>query len=148
MVNEAAAIVHFVTMDGGMHDRFPTISRRRLAAAVLLAFLFKAMIPAGYMPVAVGAAGMPAMTLCISGLPPGVIKTLALDDADPSAEPQPLHCVFASLAGQAALPHAALAALPHFFYAMHPQPAWPSSFDFPSLVRGPPLGARAPPVYS
>ncbi len=130
-----------------MNYRFSTISWRRLAAAVLLAFLFKAMIPAGYMPVAAGPAGAPAMTLCISGLPAGVIKTLALNHADPSAEPQPLHCVFASLAGQAALPHAAMAALAQLFYAMHPQPAWPSSFDFPALVRGPPLGARAPPVY-
>jgi len=129
-----------------MHNGFSTIGWRRLAAAVLLAFLFKAVIPAGYMPVAGGASGLPAMTLCVSGLPAGVVKTLALDRADVSAEPQALHCAFASLAGQSALLHTAMATLQGVLHAIHPQPSWPLRADFPSLVRGPPLGARAPPV--
>ncbi|MEB2401329.1 MAG: hypothetical protein OZ927_17475 [Alcaligenaceae bacterium] len=116
--------------------------------ALLLAFLLRALVPAGYMPVflfAGHAAPALTVTLCVKGLPGSVIETLALDTQHGHAEPQDLDCAFGSAVGHAYTPPPAAAAflLPDLV-SEAPPPA-PAGEAGSRRTPGPPLGSRAPP---
>lgn len=118
-----------------------------LSGVLLLVFLLRALIPAGYMPTP-ARAGALAMTLCITGLPASVMKTLALDPAGATSEPQALECAFAAAVSQAALLLAALAVAIAMFMVLRPAAFLWERLIAARLVRGPPLGSRAPPVVA
>lgn len=117
-----------------------------LTRLILLAFLLRALIPAGYMPGnGQGAAGM---TLCASGLPTAVVQALSLDTSGAHDEHHVLPCAFGVSASQVALLMGALALLVMLALAHWVTP-WRAIYHvFVHAVHGPPVGSRAPPIAS
>lgn len=126
--------------------RFCSTSQRGFLAVFLLVFMVRAMIPAGYMPVAQHErfSGF-ALSLCITGLSPAAIQTLSLDDGAALTEHPEHSCVFGSVLGSGGPPTEpqdlqwpmAMVAVAVAMPQVAALPAW--------VVRGPPLGSRAPP---
>ncbi|NYT79915.1 hypothetical protein H0A70_00145 [Alcaligenaceae bacterium] len=115
--------------------------------ALLLVFLLRALVPAGYMPVLLFAGHSPALTvtLCVKGLPDRVIETLSLDTHHGHAEPQELDCAFGSAIGHAYTPPpAAIPPLPPAVASALLAVDLTASAE-PRRMPGPPLGSRAPP---
>lgn len=112
---------------------------------LLLAFMLRAMIAAGYMP-ASAAPGDLGMTMCIHGLSAGTLKVLALHDTPISAEPRALDCAFGAVVVQPVLPVFAGLALAAVLTDVH-QALWRAMAPaFTQPWQGPPLGARGPPL--
>lgn len=117
---------------------------RAFSGVLLLVFLLRAVIPSGYMPAqANGQADILGMTFCIAGLPASVNAISRKPDTPPGA-PMP-NCVFSATASQAVLPLAAPALMPAVFYLVHAIFIMPAALAPAHVVRGPPLGSRAPP---
>lgn len=116
-----------------------------LARLILLAFLLRALIPAGYMPG--HGQGAPGMTLCVSGLPATVIQALSLDASDAHDEPPMLLCAFGASVGHLAMLVGALA-LVVMLLLTHWATSWRVMAQLcVQAVRGPPVGSRAPPIW-
>lgn len=117
---------------------------------LLIAVLFRALIPQGYMPdVSAGADGLIKFVIC-SGSGIGG-KVVSLDgDGKPAGGDQPSHigepCVFAASL-HVALPILASADVPkpEFVAIASPQHA---EAVLPPVRAGPQLGSRGPPLYS
>lgn len=117
---------------------------RAFSGVLLLVFLLRAVIPSGFMPAqANGQAGILGMTFCIAGLPASV-NAISRNPDTPSGTPMPT-CVFSATASQAVLPHAPPALTPAVFYLVHAIFIMPAALVPAHVVRGPPLGSRAPP---
>lgn len=114
------------------------------ARLILLAFLLRALIPAGYMPGhGQGALGM---TLCVSGLPTTVIQALSLDTSGAHDEPPMLLCAFGASVSPLAMLMGALVLMVMLVLAQWIVP-WRAVVQFcVQAVRGPPVGSRAPPI--
>lgn len=120
---------------------------RTFSLVLGLVFLFRAMIPIGYMPDAKsGASSVFSLSLCITGLSAATVHALALDTGSPQTEPPVLHCAF-TLANSDPPP------LPALINYLHLLPVvglarfvQPDSARMSWLISGPPLGARAPPA--
>lgn len=112
--------------------------------------LFKALIPAGYMPDAQAAReGKLLLSICLPG-GQAIAMPLVLESEGTAATPDegaPLQeCPFVLAATQAVLPELAVtAAHTPATRATAPRPAYRSLPPLPAL--GPPLGSRAPPTY-
>lgn len=119
-----------------------------LRGLLLLMFMLRAAIPAGYMPVhAPDRPGALSMSLCVSGLSTTVIQLLALDHGNGhTPQPHELDCVFGAVAGPGDIlvggpaPAYILALVVRYLMVWAPAPV-----VFAADVRGPPLGPRAPP---
>jgi hypothetical protein len=86
---------------------------RAFSSVLLLVFLLRAAIPAGFMPArGDGQGGMPGMTFCIAGLPAGVSQSPTSGKSETPAEPQALHCIFSVATSQGALLLAAPSLMP------------------------------------
>ncbi|MGP1614648.1 MAG: hypothetical protein ACTS5Y_06270 [Pollutimonas bauzanensis] len=120
---------------------------RILSGALMLAFLLRAMIPAGYMPAqSYAAPGPSGLTFCVKGLPASIANILAGDKSPiPATTPMP-DCVFGIVAGQAVLPFAPIAFIVAASDPLRPAIWRVAIHAFQLAVRGPPLGSRAPPV--
>ena len=119
---------------------------RTLTGVLLLVFLLRAMIPVGYMPASVQS-GKLGMTLCITGLSANVVKILDLDKSQAHAEPQALDCAFGSAIGQTALLFFGTVLFIIAAFDNARPIAWRVAIHaFQLVVRGPPLGSRAPPA--
>lgn len=119
---------------------------RAFSGLLLLVFLLRAMIAVGYMPGIASPSGGLSMTLCVKGLPTSVVKLLALEHPQDHAEPQMLDCAFGFAVSQAALPFTATALITIVSNLTQPI-AWRVAIHaFQLVVRGPPLGSRAPPA--
>ncbi|MFW7341529.1 hypothetical protein V0R37_08275 [Pollutimonas sp. H1-120] len=119
---------------------------RAFSGVLLLVFLLRAVIPSGFMPAqANGQAGIPGMTFCIAGLPAGVAQNAVPRKSNAPTEAPILHCVFSAAASQAVLPLAAPALTPAVFYLAYAIFIMPAAMVQAHIVRGPPLGSRAPP---
>lgn len=117
---------------------------RTLTGVLLLVFLLRAMIPVGYMPASVQP-GKLGMTLCITGLSANVVKILALDTSH--AEPQMLDCAFGSAISQAASLFIGTVLFVIAAFDNARPITWRVAIHaFQLVVRGPPLGSRAPPA--
>jgi len=130
------------------HLRHPTKHThwRIFAGVLLLAFVLRAMIAVGYMPTPASEGGRFGMTLCVQGLSASALKILALDDTPVSVEPQALDCAFRAAIAQAVLPLSpgvSIAALLNDIHLAIWRAAAPA---FARVWRGPPLGARGPPL--
>ncbi|PLC50297.1 hypothetical protein CR159_07485 [Pollutimonas subterranea] len=131
------------------HLRHPTKHThwRIFAGVLLLAFVLRAMIAVGYMPTPASAeGGRFGMTLCVQGLSASALKILALDDTPVSVEPQALDCAFGAAIAPAVLPlspDVSIAAPLNDIYVAIWRGAAPA---FAQAWRGPPLGARGPPL--
>jgi hypothetical protein len=133
-------------MDRPMRIFSPGTAWRALSSALLLAFLLRAVIPAGFMPAqANGQAGFAGMTFCIAGLPAAAAQSAAPGKSDTPAEPQALHCIFNVATSQGALLLAPPALIPAVIYLVRTVSIRPAAVADESKVKGPPLGARAPP---
>lgn len=120
---------------------------RAFSGVLLLVFLLRAMIAVGYMPGTAPVSGGPSMTFCVTGLSANVVKLLALEYPQDHAEPQMPDCAFGCAIGLALLPFAAMAIVFPLFSTPRPI-AWRVAIHaFQLVVRGPPLGSRAPPVH-
>lgn len=119
---------------------------RAFSGVLLLVFLLRAMIAVGYMPGAAHQSGGLGMTLCVKGLPASAVKLLALEHPQDHTEPQMPDCAFGVAVSQAALPFTATAFIATVSDLPRPI-AWRVAIHaFQLVVRGPPLGSRAPPV--
>ncbi|NYT64088.1 hypothetical protein H0A66_17360 [Alcaligenaceae bacterium] len=119
---------------------------RAFSGALLLVFLLRAMIAVGYMPSAAPQSGRLGMTLCVNGLSASVVKLLALEHPQDHAEPQMPDCVFGWAVSQTALSFSTIAFIAVTFSRARPT-AWRVAIHaFQLVVRGPPLGSRAPPA--
>lgn len=119
---------------------------RAFSSVLLLVFLLRAAIPAGFMPArGDGQGGMPGMTFCIAGLPAGVAQSPTSGKSETPAEPQALHCIFSVVTSQGALLLAAPSLMPAIVYLVRAISTKPAALAKEGKVRGPPLGARAPP---
>jgi hypothetical protein len=136
-------------MNRQLRQRFLAMRLRTLTGVLLFVFLLRALIPSGYMPANVAGGVMALnMTLCVTGLPAGVMKTLSLEAAGTTPEPQPMVCAFAATISQAVLLlAAAVMAIAIFMIVSSAALPWTRVIST-RLVRGPPLGSRAPPVVS
>lgn len=116
--------------------------------ALLLAFLLRAMVPVGYMPVFFFAGHAPALTitLCVKGLPDHVVQTLSLDTHDHHAEPQQLDCAFGAATAHAHAPPPSAVSLPAQAPAFVVPLSRAAHAAHPRRSTGPPLGPRAPPL--
>lgn len=124
------------------------VRQRALTLSLALVFLLHALIPMGYMPAArQGQAAVFSLSMCVSGLSVTAVRVLHLDGDPSSPEHTTPYCALASVLAHDGPP---LAAIVHLSMALFSgvvvpslgqgiMPAW--------LVSGPPLGARAPPVY-
>lgn len=120
---------------------------RTLSGLLLLAFLLRAFIPVGYMPLhAAGQAGGLSITLCITGLSQTVLKALALDQSHQQGTDSYLgECAFGTAASSPALPFAPTLFWLPIFSGIPAYIALAAADQAPMVVRGPPLGSRAPP---
>ncbi|MBP6018437.1 MAG: hypothetical protein KA735_03015 [Burkholderiaceae bacterium] len=127
-----------------IHD----VRQRTLTLSLALVFLLHALIPMGYMPAArQGQATALSLSMCVSGLSAATVRVLDLDSEPSSPEHTTLYCALASVLGHDGPPVGPIVYLAIALFSgviLHSIgessiPLW--------LVRGPPLGARAPPVY-
>ncbi|HWK71031.1 MAG TPA: hypothetical protein VNS29_09365 [Burkholderiaceae bacterium] len=119
---------------------------RAFSGVLLIMFLLRALIPAGFMPApASSQAGIPGLTYCISGLPGSAAQSPASRKPGADTEPQISHCIFSIATGQAAMLLAALMLAPAIFYLVRAVFTGTARNARAHIVRGPPLGSRAPP---
>jgi len=121
-------------------------SGRIIFGLVVLAMLYRGLIPVGYMAAPSHVSGKLLVTLCVTG---GPAITVAIDVSEPtgsssSDDSASVECPYAGLTAQFVLPESdagtALAGLVTHalsFATYHSAPALPAL--------GPPLGSRAPP---
>ncbi|NYT43841.1 hypothetical protein H0A64_03245 [Alcaligenaceae bacterium] len=125
---------------------FSAGARRSFAMVLMLLFLLRAFIPMGYMPAhAAGSGALLTMTLCVKGLPSGVIKTLALDGSNQQAEPPALQCAFGAATDQSILLLAAMGLVIALFYVAGRLLLRRAPPGLRYVLLGPPIGSRAPP---
>lgn len=134
-------------MSRRIHLPFLSFCPRTLPWVLLCVSLLRAMIPAGYMPAPAAAQpGTLSMTLCIRGLPAGIVKKLALEQSPSQAESHMLDCAFGFVASQSVLPVAVISFIAEVLASAQPVERRAAIRAFHWTVRGPPLGSRAPPI--
>ncbi len=128
-----------------IHD----VRQRTLTLALALVFLLHALIPMGYMPAPrQGQASALSLSLCVSGLSAATVQALDLgaDQSSPEHTATP-YCALASVLGHDGPPVASIVYLSMALFSGVILPFTDERSISLWLVRGPPLGARAPPVY-
>ncbi len=122
--------------------------QRAFSVALLLVFLARALIPMGYMPaLKQGQHPTFALSFCVTGLSAATVQALALDTGQGQAEHPTHHCAFSSALGNSGPPSDPIAFSPFALFSGLTLPVIRDVAASIWLVRGPPLGARAPPVY-
>lgn len=123
------------------------VRQRTLTLSLALVFLLHALIPMGYMPAARQGQAALSLSMCVSGLSAATVRVLDLDGDQSSPEHTTPYCALASVLGNDGPPVGPIVYLPMVLFSgvilprlgQDSMPRW--------LVSGPPLGARAPPVY-
>lgn len=120
-----------------------------LLCLTVIAFLCRAIIPAGYMPEQRGDAGhVFAMTLCLGGGGTAVMLTdLSGDDGGPEESRAQAECPYGFWSGYKSLPGHPALMLVGIAHLLSVVPTFTRSHALPPLpALGPPLGSRAPPL--
>lgn len=122
--------------------------KRAFSVALLLVFLVRALIPMGYMP-AFNQGQHPtfALSFCVTGLTAATVQALALDTDQGQTEHPTHHCAFSSALGNSGPPTVPIIFSPFALFSGLTLPVLRDVATLIWLVRGPPLGSRAPPVY-
>ncbi|RTZ40046.1 hypothetical protein EKL30_17490 [Candidimonas sp. SYP-B2681] len=146
MLAAGDSVVHLPTMNRRLPLHFSATYWRALSGVLLLVYLVRAVIPAGYMPAhfLVKGGSLPGMTICVQGLSASTKRILALEEKR-QTEPQMLDCAVGFVTSQAAL---SFTAAPAFISVVADLQfaLWLTAVETVQLaVRGPPLGSRAPP---